>query len=342
MRKKLTLKMTSIIIIIIFTISLTVIPVGANTKKVIIGGEPFGLKLYCKGVMVTKFEEFSAEYNGINRKVCPAKKSGLAENDIITEVNGITVNSNEQLGNIIANSKGENLKFKIYRDGEYLLLNTTPIKNSNKLYCIGVWVRDSCAGIGTITYYNPKSKTYGALGHGICDIDSGGLMYSDNIEILSSSISSVSKSQANNIGTLNGYFTSDVLAKVGYNNNLGIYGKIINIPIKKEIQVAEKTELEPGNASIYSTIEGNQPKEYKIKITQICNYDENTNQNFVLQITDKELLNKTGGIVQGMSGSPIIQGEKIVGAITHVMINDPTKGYGIHIKNMLNCENEIK
>lgn len=332
MSKNFIKKILILTTIIIFTISFSIIPVSAKGETVIIGGEPFGLKLYCKGVMVTKFENFISN----NTTVCPAKSCGIMENDIITEVNGNKVKSNEDLQIFAKNSQGNELKLTICRNSKIIKISVTPLLNQNNEYCLGMWVRDSCAGIGTITYYNAENYTYGALGHGICDIDTGGLMVSDNVEILSASISSVNPSDSNTIGSLNGYFTSDVLATVGYNNSLGVYGKIITLPDKKEFETAENSEIQLGKATIYTTIQGNEPKEYEIEVIQICNYDENTNRNFIIEITDEELLEVSGGIVQGMSGSPIIQNKKIIGAITHVLVNDPTKGYGIQIENMLN------
>ena len=318
-------------IIFILAFSCKVIPVFAETKTVIIGGEAFGLKLYCNGVIVTGFEKFRNN----SCYVCPAKESGILENDIITKINDIKISSNEEIEEQVKTSKGQKLIIEILRNNSNLKVSVVPKTNEDNNYCLGMWVRDSCAGIGTITYYNPSNNTYGALGHGICDVDTGGLMVSDNIEILSADVKGITKSNLNQIGSLNGCFTSNLLANVGYNSDLGVYGKILAMPIKEKIETAESREIKIGEASIYSTVEGSQPRKYEIKITEICNNDTNTNKNFIFKVTDRELLSKTGGIVQGMSGSPIIQNGKIIGAITHVLVNDPTKGYGIQIENML-------
>lgn len=337
MAKKNIKKILIFPVIFILTFSFNVIPASAKSETVIIGGEVFGLKLYCNGVMVTGFENF--ENNGIS--VCPAKSSGITENDVITKIDNVAITNNEELQEIVRNSKGQELTLEILRNENNISINVTPLKNSNNEYCLGMWVRDSCAGIGTITYYNPSDNSYGALGHGICDIDTGGLMISDEIQILSANVSSVTKSDYNTIGTLNGCFTSNLLANVGYNNELGIYGKMITMPIKEKFETAESQEIKLGKATIYSTINGNTPSEYEITITEICNQDENTNKNFIFKVTDEELISETGGIVQGMSGSPIIQNGKLIGSITHVLVNDPTKGYGIQIENMLNSAEKL-
>jgi stage IV sporulation protein B len=332
MAKKVNFKFLSILLIIIFSISTFAIPVQAKTDKVIIGGESFGLKLYCKGVMVTNLESFEKG----NQKVCPAEECGLKQGDIITKINAETVKSNEKVSKIIKQSKGKALKVTIERDEKYLEISATPQKNNKGVYCLGMWIRDSCAGIGTISFYTESDNNYGALGHGICDIDTGGIMESDSGEILKASITSVNKSENSNIGTLNGYFTNEVIGTITNNSEKGIYGKTtekINKTCKAE--VANNSEVKVGEAIMYSTISGTTPKAYKIEITQICNYDKNSNRNFVIKVTDDELLDKTGGIVQGMSGSPIIQNGKFVGALTHVFVESCTQGYGILAENMI-------
>ncbi len=325
-------KISIILSIIIFAISTFSIPVQAKDNKVIVGGESFGLKLYCKGVMVTNLESF--ESNG--KKICPAESCGIKKSDIIIKINNETVKSNERVSEIIKNSKGESLNILIERNNKNLQLKLLPIKNNNEEYCAGMWVRDSCAGIGTICFYDNESNSYAALGHGICDAESGGIMISDRGEILKASITSVNKSENNNIGTLNGYFTNQVIGTIKSNSILGVYGKTsAEINKKNRIEIADSSEVKIGNAIMYTTIQGTTPKAYSIEITQICSNDKNSNRNFVLKITDKELLNKTGGIVQGMSGSPIVQNGKLVGALTHVFVESCTQGYGILAANMI-------
>ncbi len=279
--------------------------------------------------MITKFENI--------KNTCPAKEAGLKVNDIITKVNDNQVKSNEALCEKIVNSQGKTINLTILRNNKELSINLTPAKDEDNKYKAGIWVRDSCAGMGTITYYDSTTSEYAGLGHGICDIDTGALMISDNIEIVKANITSVSKSTTDNIGTLNGYFTDEVLGTIGYNTELGIYGKVNTVPNKTEYKIAENDEIKIGTAYIYCTVEGTTPQKYEIQVVEICNNDKNSNKNFLIEVTDNELLSKTGGIVQGMSGSPIIQNNKIIGAITHVLVNDSTLGYGINISNMLNA-----
>lgn len=331
MNKNVNLKIISIITVIIFSFSFSIIPAYTVTDKVIIGGEAFGLKLYCKGVMVTGMEAFDS--NG--KKVCPAKECGIRNGDIITKINGKDVKSNEKISEIIKHSKGKELKLDIDRNNKEIKITLIPKKNNN-FYCAGMWVRDSCAGIGTISYYDPKAKTYGALGHGICDSNTGNIMASDKGEIALANITGVNKSQNNSIGTLNGYFTEQEIGTINYNSPIGLYGKI-NDNFKKntEIEILNNSQVKKGKVKIYSTVFEEKPKAYDAEITEICNTDKSSNKNFVIKITDNRLIEKTGGIVQGMSGSPIVQDGKLAGALTHVFLENCTMGYGILAENMI-------
>ena len=329
---KKNLKLISVTLVFIFFLFAGLIPAEAKTKQVIIGGESFGLKLYCKGVMVTRLESFKSK----NSETCPAQKAGIKKGDIITSINNKKVKSNEQVNEIIKNSDGQKLRLCILRNDDKLNIEITSELNEQGEYFAGMWVRDSCAGIGTISYYDTNSMTYGALGHGICDVDTGCLMTANGGEILSASISSVTKSKNNNIGTLNGYFTDDSIGTITDNTALGIHGKLKTYPQNSiTCDVAKNNELKIGSAYIYTTLDGTSPQRYEVEIVSICNYNQNTNRNFIIRVTDERLLKKTGGIVQGMSGSPIVQNGKFVGAVTHVLVNDPSKGYGVLAETML-------
>ncbi len=326
------LKLISVVLVFIFFLFTAIIPAQAKTDKVIIGGESFGLKLYCRGVMVTRLESFECG----NAYVCPAKKAGVEKGDIITSINNTKVKSNEQVNNIIKNCEGNKLRLSILRNEGKLNIEIIPELNDQGEYYAGMWVRDSCAGIGTISYYDAETKTYGALGHGICDVDTGSLMTTDSGEILSASITSITKSKDNSIGTLNGYFTDDSIGTITDNTPLGIHGKLNAIPESgKMYDVAESNELRTGKAYMYSTLDGTTPQKFEVEIISICNNNSNTNRNFIIKVTDKNLLEKTGGIVQGMSGSPIVQNEKFVGALTHVFLENCTEGYGILAENII-------
>lgn len=320
------------ILVIIFSVTISIIPAYAKTDEVILGGDAFGLKLYCKGVMITRFESFTTG----SQKICPAKSAGLKVNDIILKANNQTIKSNEQIDKTVKNSNGKTITFYVQRNNNKFSVNVKPRLNSENEYYIGLWVRDSCAGIGTITYFNPQDNSYGALGHGICDMDTGAIIPNDQGEILKAKITGITKSENNNIGTLNGYFTDETIGNIRNNSPIGIYGNTVkSISDKNKIKVADSSEIKTGKAQIISTIKGSKSQKYDIEILGTCNNSKNSNRNFIIKITDNRLLKNAGGIVQGMSGSPIIQNNKLVGALTHVFVDDCSKGYGIFARNMI-------
>ncbi len=327
-KNKTVLSSLFIIMLMVFT----TFSANADDRTVLIGGEAFGLKLYCKGVMITKLDGFSSE----NGDVCPAEQAGLKQNDIITAVNGNTIKTNDELSDAVKNSNGKELVLTVLRDGKTKTIRIKPQKSDDKNFYTGIWVRDSCAGLGTISYYDTKSMTYGALGHGICDIDTGSIIESDEGEILPATISSVTKSKNNDIGTLNGYFQGMTIGSMTENSPLGIFGKLRAYPEKDEIYtIADKSEVKTGSAELITTLSGTKPQRYEIEITDINNDYKNSNTNLTVKITDKRLLDKTGGIVQGMSGSPIIQNGKFAAALTHVFLDDCKSGYAILAQNLV-------
>ncbi len=318
-------KIVAFILILVLTIS--VIPVNAQSnesKKVILGGTPFGLKIFTNGVIIIEIDDNNS----------PAKKAGLKINDIITQANDITISNNEQLKRIIENSDGEPIKLTLTRDERVITKSITPVLDNNMNYVAGMWIRDSTAGIGTVTYFDYNNHTFGGLGHGICDKDTKLLMPLKNGEIMSATISNCTKASDGVVGGLNGYFDSSKLGTITANDDFGIYGTYETTTNSNIIEVAQDREICIGKASIISTIDSSGPKEYEVEITNV-NVTKNSGQNLIIKVTDEELLEKTGGIIQGMSGSPIIQNNKLVGAVTHVFINTPEKGYGISINNML-------
>lgn len=302
-----------------------------NKNYVYLGGEAFGIKMFTKGALIVKLEEFICK----NEKVCPAIKSGLRVNDNIIVADNKEISSNDQFEKIIENSKGNKIKLKVIRNNKEICLDVTPkLCNDNK-YKIGAWVRDSCAGIGTISYYDCDNMTYAALGHGICDVDTKELMPFESGKVVSAEINGISKSTSGNAGTLNGYLTEKNIGDISLNTELGIYGKFNSISSdKQKLEIAEKNELKTGSAVFYSTIDDSGVQEFEAQIISIGDTSDKTNKNFVIEITDKELLNKTGGIVQGMSGSPVVQDGKLVGVINHVFVNEPNKGYCVIVENM--------
>ncbi len=302
-----------------------------SNNYVYLGGEAFGIKMFTKGALIVKLEEFICE----SEKVCPAIKSGLRVNDNIIMANNTKISSNEQFEKIIENSKGNKISLKVIRDEKETCIDVTPKLCNDNRYKIGAWVRDSCAGIGTISYYDCNNMTYAALGHGICDIDTKELMPLESGEVVSAEINGISKSTSGNAGTLNGYLTDKNIGNISLNTELGICGKYNSISSdKQKIKIAEKNELKTGSAVFYTTIDDSGVQKFDAQIISIGDTSDKTNKNFVIEITDKELLDKTGGIVQGMSGSPVIQDGKLAGVINHVFVNEPNKGYCVIVENM--------
>lgn len=308
-------------------------------REVIPGGTPFGIRIYTNGLVVAKTTEIQTADGNKN----PANEAGIQCGDIILSVNGEPLRTNEQLLKCVENSGGESIKIEAEHNNEKYTARIKPVKDSiqNK-YKIGLWVRDSCAGIGTMTYTDPETGMFGGLGHGICDSDSGSLMPLDHGDIVSASISSVKKSTCGSPGALSGYFTdSEPIGTLISNGEHGVYGSVSRPVSGKTVPVAYKQEIKKGKAKILSTIDGTRPEYYDIEIEDVSYNSNNNCKNMVIKVTDKNLLNKTGGIVQGMSGSPIIQNNMLVGAVTHVFVNDPTHGYAIFAETMLSQSNSV-
>ena len=321
--------------VLAFAMFITGVPVSASAESstVILGGQPFGVKFYNDGVMVIELEEF---FNG-SHYVCPAKEGGLQVDDVIKKVNGIEIKTNEDLQETATGCGGKGMSFIIERDGKELCKTVKPQANTVGTYLLGAWVRDSCAGIGTVTYYNPDDNYFAALGHGICDRDTGAMMPLGEAEIVGASISSVERSSTGKAGSLNGYFNDKTLGTVTTNTINGIYGTIIDNSYLSgdRFEIAEFDEIQTGDAQIITTISGDRPESYDLKITSIRNDDPRNNENYVIKVTDKRLLDECGGIVQGMSGSPIVQNGKLIGAVTHVFLNNPEEGYGVAAQFMV-------
>ena len=262
--------------------------------------------------------------------------------DRILTVNQKALGSAEELTKIVEESGGRALNIVYLRDGNERTTVLTPIySESEGVYRTGIFVKDSGAGIGTVSYINPQTLEFGGLGHGVCEGESGRLIPISKGSVVDVNIAGVVKGEVGVPGELRGYFTSGRRGSLVINNECGVFGsfdlKPQNIP-SEALPIGLKNELKCGKAYIYTTLEGSTPQKYEIEISNI-RLSESKGKCFTVKVTDKTLLEKTGGIVQGMSGSPIIQNGKLVGAVTHVLINDPTTGYGIFIQNMLNAAN---
>lgn len=303
-----------------------------ETPVLIPGGEPFGIKLLMEGVMVVGMGEIKTS----DGMVCPAEECGVKEGSVILSLDGKKLSSNNDITEIVSNSDGRPLEI-VYTDGgnETVSVITPVYSVTDCCYKAGIWVRDSTAGIGTVTFYEPKTGRFGGLGHPVCDSDTGEIIPISSGEVADVEITSVIKGKSGTPGELQGCFTSRKTSGVIYaNNKYGIFGEMFTkTPVSEGLPMGLKQEIKTGKASIYTTIDENGPQEYEIEIEKIdCR--NSGKKNMTIKVTDKRLLEKTGGIVQGMSGSPIIQNGKLIGAVTHVFVSDPQRGYGIFCENM--------
>ena len=308
-------------------------------QDVALCGTPFGIKMFTNGVMIVGV----AEIQGENETVNPGTIAGLQAGDIITSLNGHPVNRNEEIAQTIEKSAGQPVKIAFLREQESMETTLVPVRSKvDGTYKAGLWVRDSTAGIGTLTFYDPTTQEFAGLGHGICDTDTTELMPLRNGEIVPVTINGVVKGQKGAPGELRGYFNTDIpMGTLHANLDQGVYGQLKDNAVEEQkltgeiVQVAMKQEVQTGPVQILTTVDGGEPQYYDAVIEKISYHDTESSKNMVLRITDSDLLNATGGIVQGMSGSPIVQDGKLVGAVTHVFVNDPTRGYGIFAETML-------
>ena len=297
-------------------------------------GTPFGIKMFTNGVMVVGISEVDSGAG----KIAPAAKAGLKIGDIIIQMNGQPVEDNEAVSQAIQNSDGQPLALTVKRDGVELEIRLYPVKSvTDDSYRGGLWVRDSTAGIGTVTFYNPENGLFAGLGHGVCDIDTNRLLPMKNGDIVPVTISGISVGKKGAAGELRGYFSSNLpIGSLRVNCEEGVYGTLQVSPVEQQaLPVAMKQEIQEGPAKILTTVTDGEPQYYDVTIESVDLKNPSRVKNLVVLVKDKTLLAQTGGIVQGMSGSPIIQNGKIVGAVTHVFLNDPTRGYGIFAENMV-------
>ncbi len=302
------------------------------------GGMPFGVKFSTEGVLVVGFCDIDAEGGTVN----PAYAAGLRVRDVITSVNGKQVADAADFGSMVSGAGDRALTLTYTRGGKSYSATLTPARSvSENRYKTGLWVRDSGAGIGTVTFIDPKTGEFGGLGHGICDAESGALVSMTRGVVSGVTVSGVQKGVSGKPGELKGYFGTEKTGTLLKNTDCGVFGVFSHIPTCSPMQalpIAKASEVREGEAYIFCTLDGGKPCKYSVSISQI---DRNATgpKCFTVKVTDPALIAKTGGIVQGMSGSPIIQNGKLIGAVTHVLINDPTTGYGIFIENMLNAAN---
>ena len=299
-------------------------------RTLIPGGQAVGVALHTDGVLVVG--------GGAQ------KKSPLKQGDVIMSVQGVRVKSAKELSRQISTANSDQVTLGVLRGGDEISLQaSTPPDESDGKRRLGVWVRDSTAGVGTLSYIDPKTQAYGALGHAIVDGDTGSLLTVTDGAIMQARIVGVTKGEAGRAGELRGSFLSEniQIGSIEKNTQSGVYGSMTQQPqgllYPDGLPIATGSAVKEGPATIISSVDSAGAREYEIEIVRCYAQAQDGQKDMLIRVTDEALIEKTGGIVQGMSGSPIIQDGKLVGAVTHVLVNDPTRGYGIFIENMLDA-----
>ena len=320
------LKKWKITFLILLTSFIMPISILAYSDYIIAGGENIGIEIKSKGVMIVGLYEVNGKYL--------ASEAGLKIGDIITQVNNKKVETIDDLTKIISESNEKiDLKFKRNNKEDSTVLSL--IKDDNNVYKTGLYVKDTVKGIGTLTYIDPNTKLFGALGHEIIEKSTGKILEIKDGKIYNSTVTNIEPSSDGNPGEKNAIIENSPIGDIKENTNKGVFGEYKEkIPEKQQYKVAQTKDIKTGPAKILTVLNDQEVKEYEIEILKTFDSKEKI-KNLLFEITDKELLETTGGIVQGMSGSPIIQDEYIIGAVTHVVVDSPTKGYGIFITNML-------
>ena len=321
------IRYVSVMLIAVLLTPVFSVSAADERRTVRLGGVPFGLTMYTGGVIVVNVREEDDS---------PAYAAGIRENDLILSADGEEVSSNEELKEIVSESGGEDIELSVIRGKSPISVTITPEQDEDGDYSVGMWVRDSTAGLGTVTYFDESTHSFGALGHGICDRDTGMLMPLGSGQVVKAEIESISKAKKGIAGGLNGIMTDDEIGELSVNSAFGVYGRYTATPEGEEYPCAYDSEIRTGKATVYTTLDDSGIGAYEVEIENL-NLNDKSGQNMVLRVTDEELLDKTGGIIQGMSGSPIVQDGRLIGAVTHVFVNSPEKGYAITIGNMLSC-----
>lgn len=283
-----------------------------------------------------------------NKQYKPYENSGIEEGDRIIAINQNTVTGTADLINQVNASKGDKVSIQYIRDEDTLETSIIPAKGSDNNYKLGLWVRDAAAGVGTVSFYEPATKTFAALGHGIQDVDTGKLLQIAKGDFVTTKIISITKGKKGNPGKIQGSIeNSTVIGQIAKNTDFGVFGTLtntttLNINVNDAMEVASRDEIKEGKASIMCTLEDGKKKEYEVEIQKIYRNNNENNKSMLVKVTDEELLEKTGGIIQGMSGSPVIQNGKVIGALTHVLVGDPQTGYAVFADLMIKQAREVE
>ncbi len=308
-------------------------------QVVMVCGTPFGIKLYTKGVLVVGLSDVDTAAGKVN----PAAAAGVCVGDTILAVNGQSVSTGDEVGALITAAGGKKITLRLERDGVAFDASFTPVKSVGEdSYRAGLWVRDSAAGIGTLTFYAPASGTFAGLGHAVCDVDTGAPMSLSGGEIVPARIFGITKGKAGTPGALKGCFDTGSLGTLQRNGDNGLYGDLTAYPEGwQTMPVAHRQQVTVGYAQILCTVDGTRPQLYDVEIERVRYGGADSTRHLRLRVTDPDLLALTGGIVQGMSGSPILQNGHLVGAVTHVLVDDSTRGYGIFAEDMLTTADTV-
>lgn len=303
-----------------------------ETRPVVtVCGTPFGVKMFSEGALIVGFSDLNTPDGTAN----PAKKAGLRLGDRVVRMDDTLTETNDAVHDALETAAGAPVQVVYIRNGEQFQTRLTPVWDSTAgQWRAGMWVRDSSAGVGTMTFVDNAAGVFAGLGHPISDSDTGESVVLRSGEIVPCQIVGCTSGTVGSPGELKGRFLSThALGSICINSKTGVYGRTRAAFSGPELEMAFAQEVVPGDAEIWTTVDGEVPKAYRIRIEKVN--DADPHRNMILRVTDRQLLAKTGGIVQGMSGSPILQNGRLVGAVTHVLVNDPTRGYGIFAQTML-------
>lgn len=295
-------------------------------------GKIIGMKLYTNGVLIVGMSEIE---NMANELVSPFANCDIKEGDTIVKVNETEIETIDNLKNVVNECNGENVLLTLVRDGSIVTSNITPVQTESDEYKLGLWVKDAATGVGTITYYEKNTGSFAALGHGIVDNDTDKLIDIDSGEVVTSDVMSITKADINSPGEIRGTIINQkTIGQVQKNTQFGIYGKLenlasLNIDASQAMPVALRDEIQIGDAKLLCSLDGKTNKEYDIKIEKIYTNNNYDNKSMLIRVTDEDLIEKTGGIIRGLSGAPILQNGKFVGAVTNVLVSNPEIGYAI-------------
>ena len=302
-------------------------------------GNAIGMRMYTAGVLVVGMSEIEGKK--------PYEDSGIKEGDRIIQIEQEQIDNTNDLIDAVNQCKGDKISIKYIRDEKTITTSIKPVKNSNNEYKLGLWVRDAAAGVGTLTFYEPSSKMFATLGHGIIDIDTGELIEIANGELVTTNILSIKKGTKGTPGEIRGTIESGyTIGQISKNTSFGVFGTLKDVSristSQEGIEVALRDEIKTDKAQIICELENGKKQYYDIEIQKVYTSNNRDNKSMLIKITDDKLIEKTGGIIQGMSGAPIIQNGKFIGAITHVLVNDPTMGYGVFADIMLKQMKETR